>query len=78
MVFDKIKDIVVEQLVLDNADDIKMETSMTDDLDADSLDAVEVIMAIEDEFDIEIDDEDAEGFKSIGDIVNYVNSKISA
>ncbi len=77
MVFDKIKEIVVEQLVLDNADDIKMETSMIDDLDADSLDAVEVIMAIEDEFDIEIDDEDAEGFKSIGDIVNYVNSKIS-
>jgi acyl carrier protein len=78
MVFDKIKDIVVEQLVLDNADNIKMETSMIDDLDADSLDAVEVIMAIEDEFDIEIDDEDAEGFKSIGDIVDYVNSKISA
>ncbi len=77
MVFDKIKEIVVEQLVLDNADDIKMGTSMIDDLDADSLDAVEVIMAIEDEFDIEIDDEDAEGFKSIGDIVNYVNSKIS-
>jgi len=77
MVFDKIKEIVVEQLVLDNADDIKMETSMIDDLDADSLDAVEVIMAIEDEFDIEIDDEDAEGFKSIGDIVNYVKSKIS-
>ncbi|PLX31348.1 MAG: acyl carrier protein [Clostridiales bacterium] len=77
MVFDKIKEIVVEQLVLDNADDIKMETSMIDDLDADSLDAVEVIMAIEDEFDIEIDDEDAEGFKSIGDIVNYVNSKIA-
>ncbi len=78
MVFDKIKEIVVEQLVLDNADDIKMGTSMIDDLDADSLDAVEVIMAIEDEFDIEIDDEDAESFKSIGDIVNYVNSKISA
>ena len=77
MVFDKIKEIVVEQLVLDNDDDIKMETSMVDDLDADSLDAVEVIMAIEDEFDIEIDDEDAEGFKSIGDIVNYVNSKIA-
>ncbi len=77
MVFDRIKEIVVEQLVLDNADDIKMETSMIDDLDADSLDAVEVIMAIEDEFDIEIDDEDAEGFSSIGDIVNYVNSKIS-
>ncbi|MBK5252692.1 MAG: acyl carrier protein [Peptostreptococcaceae bacterium] len=78
MVFDRIKEIVVEQLVLDNADDIKMGTSMIDDLDADSLDAVEVIMAIEDEFDIEIEDEDAEGFKSIGDIVNYVNSKISA
>jgi len=76
MVFDKIKEIVVEQLVLDNADDITMETSMIEDLDADSLDAVEVIMAIEDEFDIEIEDEDAEDFQSIGDIVNYVNSKL--
>jgi acyl carrier protein len=46
------------------------------DLEADSLDAVEVIMAIEDEFDIEIPDEDAEDFKNIGDIVKYVEDRI--
>ncbi len=49
-----------------------METSIMDDLDADSLDAVEVMMALEDEFDIEIPDEDAEKFKNIGDIVRYI------
>lgn len=78
MVFGKIKEIVAEQLALDGTDDITLETSMMEDLDADSLDAVEVIMAIEDEFDIEIEDEVAESFKNIGDIVNYVNSKIEA
>lgn len=78
MIFEKIKEIIADQLALDDAEEIKMETSMMEDLDADSLDAVEVIMAIEDEFDIEIEDEDAESFKSIGDIVTYVKSKVEA
>ena len=72
--FEKIKDIIVEQLSLDDADSLTMETSLKEDLDADSLDAVEVIMALEEEFDIEIPDEDAENFKTIGDIVEYIES----
>jgi len=75
MVFEKIKGIIIDQLGLDEDQEISMETSLMKDLEADSLDAVEIIMAIEDEFDIEIPDEDAEGFKSIGDIVKYVEEK---
>ena len=70
--FEKIRDIIVEQLDLDDSDSLTMETSLKDDLDADSLDAVEVIMALEDKYDIEIAEEDAENFKTIADIVNYI------
>ena len=73
--FEKIKDIIVEQLDLDDADSLTMETSLKDDLDADSLDAVEVIMALEEEFDIEIPDDEAENFKTIGDIVEYIEAQ---
>ena len=73
--FEKIRDIIVEQLDLDDADSLTMETSLKDDLDADSLDAVEVIMALEEEFDIEIPGEEAENFKTIGDIVEYIEAQ---
>ena len=73
--FEKIRDIIVEQLDLDDADSLTMETSLKDDLDADSLDAVEVIMAIEEEFDIEIPEEEDENFKTIGDIVEYIEAQ---
>ena len=73
--FEKIKDIIVEQLDLEDADSLTMETSLKDDLDADSLDAVEVIMALEEEFDIEIPDDEAENFKTIGDIVEYIEAQ---
>ena len=73
--FQKIRDIIVEQLDLDDSDSLTMETSLKDDLDADSLDAVEVIMALEEEFDIEIPDEEAENFKTIGDIVEYIEAQ---
>lgn len=73
--FEKIRDIIVEQLDLDDSDSLTMETSLKDDLDADSLDAVEVIMALEEEFDIEIPDEEAENFKTIGDIVDYIEAQ---
>lgn len=76
-VFEKIRNIIAEQLEIDDSEKITLETSIMGDLDADSLDAVEVMMGIEDEFDIEIPDEDAEKFKNIGDIVNYVQSKIA-
>lgn len=73
--FEKIKDIIVEQLDLEDADSLTMETSLKEDLDADSLDAVEVIMALEEEFDIEIPDDEAENFKTIGDIVEYIEAQ---
>ena len=72
-IFEKIKDIVVEQLGIEEPDRIQMETSMTKDLEADSLYVIEVIMAIEEEFDIEIPDEEAEQFTTMEDIVNYVS-----
>jgi acyl carrier protein len=77
MLFDKVKKIVAEQLEVEEIDEIKKETSLMGDLEADSLDAVEIMMALEDEFEIEIPDEDAEKFENMGDIVDYVESKIS-
>ena len=73
--FDKIVEIIREQLGVEDDVKITKETSMMRDLEADSLDAVEIIMAFEDEFDVEIPDEDAEGFNNIGDIVAYLESK---
>ena len=67
----KIKEIIIEQLGVDEAD-VTPETSLTKDLEADSLDAVEIIMAIEEEYGIEVPDEEAEKFSTIGDIVKYV------
>ena len=77
MTFDKVKNIIAEQLGISDIDSITIETSMMNDLDADSLDAVEIIMALEDEFGISIPDEDAENIKNIGDIVNYIEDKIA-
>jgi acyl carrier protein len=74
MVFDKIKEIIVEQLGVEE-DSITSTTHLMKDLEADSLDAVEIIMAIEDEFDIEVPDEDAEKFQIVGDIVKYVEDR---
>jgi len=74
MTFDKIKDIIVDQLGVDE-DKVKMETHLMKDLEADSLDAVEIIMAIEEEYGIEIPDEEAEKFQRVSDIVNYVDEK---
>ncbi|MGI6204570.1 MAG: acyl carrier protein [Anaerovoracaceae bacterium] len=73
--FDKIKDIIADQLSVE-PETITEGTSLMKDLEADSLDAVEIIMAIEDEYGIEIPDEDAENFQTIGDIVKFVESKI--
>ena len=74
MIFDKIKDIIIDQLQVEESD-VAMDTNLMKDLSADSLDAVEIIMAIEDEFGIEIPDEDAEKFQTVSDIVNYVESR---
>lgn len=72
--FEKVKEIIVEELMLDEDIEVTETTSLMNDLDADSLDAVEIIMALEDEFDLEIPDEDAEDFNNIGDIVKYIEA----
>ncbi len=71
MAFDKIRSIIMEQLSVGESM-VTMDTNMMKDLEADSLDAVEIIMAIEEEFDIEIPDEEAEKFQLVGDLVRYV------
>ena len=75
MVFDKVKEIIMEQINVEE-DAITMDTHLMRDLEADSLDAVEIIMAIEDEYDIEVPDEEAEKFQSVGDLVRYVEEHI--
>ena len=75
MVFDKIKEIIMEQLSVDESM-VTMETNLLKDLEADSLDAVEIIMAIEEEYGIEIPDEEAESFQSVSDIVWYVEEQV--
>jgi len=71
VVFDKIKKIIVEQLGVED-EDVVMEASFIDDLGADSLDIVELIMALEEEFDIEIPDSEAEKLVTVGDAVEYI------
>ncbi len=68
--FDKVKSIVVDQLGVEE-DEITLETTFAD-LNADSLDIVELIMALEEEFDLDIPDEDAEKIRNVGDAVNYI------
>ena len=70
----KVKDIIVEQLGVD-PEKVKAEASFIDDLGADSLDIVELVMAMEEEFDLEIPDEDAEKLKSVNDVQTYLASK---
>ena len=74
--FEKVRDIVVEQLGVE-ADEVAIESTFIDDLGADSLDIVELIMAFEEEFNIEIPDEAAEKIKTVQDVVTYIdqNSK---
>jgi acyl carrier protein len=73
MVFEKVKDLIVEQLDVD-PDSVSMDTDFMKDLEADSLDAVEIILGVEDEYGIEIPDEVAENFTNVGDIVKYIEA----
>ena len=75
MAFDKIRSIIMEQLSVGESM-VTMDTNMMKDLEADSLDAVEIIMAIEEEFDIEIPDEEAEKFQLVSDLVKYVEENL--
>lgn len=70
--FDKVRDIVVEQLGSE-ADEVTLESTFIDDLGADSLDIVELIMAFEEEFNVEVPDEAAEKIKTVQDVVNYID-----
>lgn len=75
MVLDKIKDILVEQLEC-NPEDITMESLLVDDLGADSLDAIDIVMSVEDTFKVEVPDEIIEKIETVGDIVNYIEDHI--
>lgn len=69
--FERIRELIAEKVGVD-PEEIQMETSFADDLEADSITLFELVMAIEDEFDIEVDDEIIEKIVTVGDIVNYL------
>lgn len=72
---ERVKEIIAEQLGLEK-DDIQLDASFIDDLGADSLDIVEMIMTIEDEYDVEISDDDAEKIATVQDAINYIKEKM--
>ncbi|HET7657856.1 MAG TPA: acyl carrier protein [Bacillales bacterium] len=73
-ILSRVKKIVADRLDVDE-DKIKPESSFKDDLEADSLDVVELVMELEDEFDMEISDEDAEKIATVGDVINYIQNR---
>ncbi|SFB27170.1 acyl carrier protein [Clostridium frigidicarnis] len=75
MIFEKVRELICDKLSVE-ASEVAMETSFVDDLGADSLDIVELIMALEDEFDIEVADEEAENMGTVGDAVEYIKEHI--
>lgn len=75
MVFEKVRDIICDQLDVEE-DQVTMEAVITDDLGADSLDIVDLVMSFEEEFDMEFPDEDVENVKTVGDVVKYIEEKI--
>lgn len=77
MIFEKLKDLVADQLGVDAAE-VTAEANIQDDLGADSLDVVDLITTIEDEFDLSIPDEAVEEIKTVGDIVNYIEKNSDA
>ena len=75
-VLERVSKVIVDRLGVDESE-VKLEASFREDLGADSLDVVELVMELEDEFDMEISDEDAEKIATVGDAINYIESKIS-
>ena len=73
-IFERVKEVIGEQLGIEYLDTITMETTFIDDLGADSLDIVELIMALEEEFDLEIPEAEAEKITSVGDVVEYIKN----
>lgn len=77
MVFEKVREILVDQLDVEE-DAVTMDASITGDLGADSLDIVDLVMSLEEEFDTEIPDEEIENIKTVGDIVKYIETNTNA
>lgn len=75
MTFEKVQKILAEQLELD-ADEITLDSSLVEDLGIDSLDFVDIVMSLEDEFDTEFPEEDMAGIQTVGDIVKYIKDKV--
>ncbi len=75
MVFERIRTILAEQLDLEE-DKVTMESDIVDDLEADSLDVVDLVMTIEDEYGLEVPDDQIENFRTVGDIVRYIEENI--
>lgn len=75
-VLERVTKVIVDRLGVDESE-IKMEASFRDDLGADSLDVVELVMELEDEFDMEISDDDAEKITTVGDTVTYIETKVN-
>lgn len=73
-IFERVKDIIMEQLGIEDESSVTMTTTFIDDLGADSLDVVELIMALEEEFEMEIPEVEAEKIVSVGDVVDYIKS----
>ena len=73
-IFDKLKELVVDQLGVEE-DEVTMEATRQDDLGADSLDLVDLVMSVEEEFGVKVADEDLENIKTVGDIVNYIEER---
>ncbi|CAB1239249.1 acyl carrier protein [Caproicibacterium sp. NSD3] len=76
MVLEKVKAILAEQFDVEDENSITAETNIADDLGADSLDVVDLLMSIEDEFELEIPDEEVENLKTVGDLVKYIEDHI--
>ena len=74
MVFERIREILCEQLELEESE-VTMESNIEQDLGADSLDLVDLVMTLEEEFDLEVSDEDVESIKTVGDMVNYIEDR---
>ena len=75
MVFEKLKEIISEQLEV-NAEDITLESNIMDDFDADSLDLVDIVMSVEDEFEVEVPEDAVEKMKTVGDVVKFIEENI--
>ena len=75
-VIERVSKVIIDRLGVDESE-VKAEASFRDDLGADSLDVVELVMELEDEFDMEISDEDAEKIATVGNAISYIESKVS-